>query len=451
MKELIRDTMQEAARSTPARLTLIIFSALIAIFTFLLMLPISHVAGEETSFVDALFTAMSAVCVTGLTTVDTATHWSTFGLVVLMFAMKIGGLGVLTLASLLGLSVSRHMGLAQKIITAQETKAEKLAEVGGVLRTIVITATSFELLTFLLITPNLIRRDSDLGTALFNGAFYAISAFNNAGFVPEAGGVEQYVDDPWFSIPVALAVFVGALGFPVILVVVRNLRHPKHWSLHAKLTLSTSAILFVVGFFGILAMEWSNPATLGEHSFGTKILASAFASVMPRSGGLATLDIGNFHPETWLLLDALMFIGGGSGSTGGGIKVTTFALLVLSIIAEARGDRDVEIFHRRIPQETIRQAIAVLVVSAVVIFSATWLMVRLTPFPLDRLMFEVLSAYGTVGLSTGITPALPTSAKYVIIVCMYAGRVGPMTLGAALALRERGRVLRLPAESPTVG
>ncbi|MGQ4496946.1 potassium transporter TrkG, partial [Dermabacteraceae bacterium P13101] len=273
MKELVRDTMQEAARSTPARLTLIIFSALIAIFTFLLMLPISHVAGEETSFVDALFTAMSAVCVTGLTTVDTATHWSTFGLVVLMFAMKIGGLGVLTLASLLGLSVSRHMGLAQKIITAQETKAEKLAEVGGVLRTIVITATSFELLTFLLITPNLIRRDSDLGTALFNGAFYAISAFNNAGFVPEAGGVEQYVDDPWFSIPVALAVFVGALGFPVILVVVRNLRHPKHWSLHAKLTLSTSAILFVVGFFGILAMEWSNPATLGEHSFGTKILA----------------------------------------------------------------------------------------------------------------------------------------------------------------------------------
>ncbi|MGQ4497122.1 potassium transporter TrkG, partial [Dermabacteraceae bacterium P13101] len=129
----------------------------------------------------------------------------------------------------------------------------------------------------------------------------------------------------------------------------------------------------------------------------------------------------------------------------------TFALLVLSIIAEARGDRDVEIFHRRIPQETIRQAIAVLVVSAVVIFSATWLMVRLTPFPLDRLLFEVLSAYGTVGLSTGITPALPTSAKYVIIVCMYAGRVGPMTLGAALALRERGRVLRLPAESPTVG
>ncbi|WP_407919318.1 TrkH family potassium uptake protein [Devriesea agamarum] len=451
LRDGLRDIVGSAARSSPARLALLVFTSMILLVTVLLELPISSASGQRTPLVDALFTAMSAVCVTGLVTVETATHWSTFGLVVLMFAMKVGGLGVLTLASLLGLSVSRHMGLAQKIITASETKAEKLAEVGGVLRTIVITSTAFELLTFLAITPNLWLRSHDWGKALFNGAFYSISAFNNAGFVPEHAGVEQYVADPWFSIPVALSVFVGSLGFPAILVVVRSWQHPKNWTLHAKLTLTTSGILFIVGFVGILAMEWSNPATLGPHSLGVKIMASGFASVMPRSGGLATLDVGHFHQETWLLMDALMFIGGGSGSTGGGIKVTTFALLVLSIIAEARGDRDVEVFNRRIPQETIRQAIAVLVVSAVVIFVATWMMIRLTGLSLDRTIFEVLSAYGTVGLSTGITHTLPEAAKYVLIVCMYAGRVGPMTLGAALALRQRTKVVRLPAERPIVG
>ena len=174
-------------------------------------------------------------------------------------------------------------------------------------------------------------------------------------------------------------------------------------------------------------------------------------SVMPRSGGFATLDVSAMEPETWIVLDLLMFIGGGSGSTGGGIKVTTFALLVLSIIAEARGDRDVEIFNRRIPHDTIRQAIAVLVISTVVIFVAALALLRLTPYSLDRIIFEVVSAYATCGLSTGITPFLNSPAKYALIACMYVGRVGPMTLGAALALRSRQRVVRLPEERPVVG
>lgn len=447
----LRELVAEAAKASPARLALTVFSGMILLVTVMLELPIATVERERTPLVDALFTAVSAVCVTGLTTVDTPTHWSTFGLVVLMFAMKIGGLGVLTLASLLSLSVMRHMGLAQRLITASETRSERLSEVGGVLATIVITSTSFELLTFFALTPHMIANQYPLGTSLFNGAFYAISAFNNAGFVPEVSGTAQYVGDPWFSIPIALAVFVGSLGFPVILVLVRSWRRRAHWTLHAKLTLSTSALLFVLGWIGIALMEWGNPDTLGGHGTGTKLLASAFASVMPRSGGLSTLDVSQFAPATRLFVDILMFIGGGSGSTGGGIKVTTFALLVLSIIAEARGDRDVEVFSRRIPHETIRQAISVLVMSAAVVLVAALVMLELTGLDLDRTVFEVLSAYGTVGLSTGITPDLPTSAKCVIIACMYMGRIGPMTLGAALALRERSRVVRLPEERPIVG
>lgn len=451
LRAVLADVIGDAAKSSPARLALSAFTGIILAVTLLLELPWASTSATRTPLVDALFTAISAVCVTGLVTVDTATHWSTFGLVVLMVAMKVGGLGVLTLASLLGLSVMRRMGLAQRIITASETRSEKLSEVGGVLRIIVTTSTSFEVLTFLALTPHMVANDHHLGRSLFMGAFYAISAFNNAGFVPEAAGTAQYVADPWFSIPIALAVFVGSLGFPVILVLVRRWRTPAHWSLHAKLTLTTSGLLFVIGMLGILAMEWDNPATLAHHGLGTKILASAFASVMPRSGGFSTLDIGAFEPATRLFVDLLMFIGGGSGSTGGGIKVTTFALLVLSIAAEARGDRDVEVFHRRIPHETIRQAIAVLVMSVAVVFAATLLMLELAHFTLDQTVFEVLSAYGTVGLSTGITPELPTPAKYVLIACMYLGRIGPMTLGAALALRERTRVVRLPTDRPIVG
>ncbi|MFC0675871.1 TrkH family potassium uptake protein [Brachybacterium hainanense] len=440
-----------AARSSSSRLALLVFTAIIGLFTALLSLPVATTDGTRTPFVDALFTAVSATTVTGLVTVDTGTHWSTFGLVVIMISMKVGGLGVLTLASLLGLSVSRQMGLAQRVITASETRAEKLAEVGSVLRTIVITSTSFELLTFLALTPFMIANEHPLGESLFFGMFYAVSAFNNGGFVPEAAGTAQYLADPYFSVPIATAVFVGSLGFPVILVLVGKWRTPRKWSLHAKLTLATSGILFLAGFVVHLVMEWSNPATLGPHDIGTKVLASAFAAVMPRSGGLSTLDIGALHNETQLFTDLLMFIGGGSGSTGGGIKVTTFALLILALVAEARGDRDVEVFRRSIPQETIRQAIGVLFMSAAVVFVATFVMLRITPFALESVLFEVLSAFGTVGLSMGITGDLGTAGKYVLVACMYVGRIGPMSLGAALALRSRTRMVHLPEERPIVG
>lgn len=440
-----------AARLSPARLALTVFTLMIAVFTALLSLPIAAADGKRTAFVDALFTAVSALCVTGLTTLNTGEHWSRFGLVVIAVAMKVGGLGVLTLASLLSLSVMRQMGLAQKVITARETRAEKLAEVGGVLTTIVAVSTAFEVLTFVALTPYMISTHHAVGEALFLGAFYAISAFNNGGFVPEPDGISKYLADPFFTLPISTAVFVGSLGFPVFLVVAKRWRTPQHWTLHAKLTLATSAILFVAGFLSFLLTEWSNPATLGPHGTGTKMLASVFASVMPRSGGFATLDVADYTIETRLVTDLLMFIGGGSGSTGGGIKVTTFALLVLSIIAEARGDRDVEVFGRRIPHDVIRQAIGVLALSVAVVMTASWVLLRITSFTLDQVVFEVLSAYGTVGLSTGITPELSEPAKHVVTLCMYVGRIGPMSLGAALALRSRKRVVRLPEERPIVG
>lgn len=447
----VENHLRTLFKPTPARIALGVFTLLIGVFTALLSLPAATVGDERTSLTDALFTAVSAICVTGLVTVETGIHWSTFGLTVIMIAMKLGGLGLMTVASLLSLSVMHRLGLAQRVITAQETRAERLAEVGGVLRIILITSTAFEVATFVALAPYMVITEHGIGESLFLGLFYAISAFNNAGFVPEAVGTAQYLGDPFFSIPIGLAVLVGSLGFPVILVVVRKLRTPRRWSLHAKLTLSTTALLLGLGFVGYLAMEWSNPATLGGQGLGTKVLGAGFASVMPRSGGFATLDVSQMTAESRLLTNLLMFIGGGSGSTAGGIRVTTFALLMLSIWAEIRGNPEVEAFGRRIPHETIRQAIGVLVMSATVVFLATFLLLRMTPYTLDAVLFEALSAFGTVGLSTGITPHLPEGAKWVLIACMYVGRLGPMTLGAALAVRSRVRMLQLPRERPIVG
>lgn len=446
-----RDRLRSLLKATPSRIALGVFTLLIVVFTALLSLPAATTDGQRTALIDALFTAVSAICVTGLVTVDTGTHWSTFGLTVIMIAMKLGGLGLMTVASLLSLSVMHRLGLAQRVITAQETRAERLAEVGGVLRIILITSTAFEAATFVALTPYMFITEHGIRESLFLGLFYAISAFNNAGFVPEAIGTEQYLGDPFFMIPIGLAVMVGSLGFPVILVVVKKLRTPRKWSLHAKLTLTTTALLLVGGFLGYLLMEWSNPATLGGHGVGTKLLGAGFASVMPRSGGLATLDVGQMTVESRLLTDVLMFIGGGSGSTAGGIRVTTFALLMLSIWAEIRGNPDVEVFGRRVPHETIRQAIGVLVMSATMVILATFLLLRMTPYTLDQTLFEALSAFGTVGLSTGITASLPTEAKWVLIGCMYIGRLGPMTLGAALAVRTRVRMVHYPQERPIVG
>jgi Trk-type K+ transport system membrane component len=313
-----RDHARSLAKATPARIALGVFTLLIGVFTALLSLPAATTDGQRTPFIDALFTAVSAICVTGLSTVETGTHWSTFGLTVIMVAVKLGGLGLMTVASLLSLSVMHRLGLAQRVITAQETRAERLAEVGGVLRVILITSTAFEAATFVALTPYMVVTEHGIGQSLFLGLFYAISAFNNAGFVPEAAGTAQYLGDPFFTIPIGLAVLVGSLGFPVILVVVRKLRTPRRWSVHAKLTLVTTALLLVAGFVGYLAMEWSNPATIGRESVGTKLLAAGFAAIMPRSGGFSTLDVGQLTTESRLLTDLLMFIGGGSGSTAGG-------------------------------------------------------------------------------------------------------------------------------------
>lgn len=446
-----REFVDRLARHSPARLTLIVFAGVIAVFTALLSTPMATATGERAPFVDALFTATSSVCVTGLVTVPTGVFWSGFGQAVIVLGIQVGGLGVMTLASILGMAVSRRIGLTQKLLTASETKTTRLGEVGSLVRVVIITSVTLEAVIATLLIPRFLALHESVGEAVWHSVFYSVSAFNNAGFIPTETGLMEHTGDWLLCLPIILGVFIGSLGFPVILNIARRRRRPSTWSLHAKLTLTTSVILVGIGSVLFAIFEWRNDATLGPLAWPSKILASLFAGVMPRSGGFSTVDVEGMRESTWLITDALMFVGGGSASTAGGIKVTTLAVMVLAIIGEARGDRDVEAFGRRIPRDTLRLAVAVSFIGASAILIASLALLEITGWTLDVILFESISAFATVGLTTGVTPDLPEAGKYVLIALMFIGRTGTMTLAAALALRDRRRVIRLPEERPIIG
>ncbi|NHC12468.1 TrkH family potassium uptake protein [Motilibacter deserti] len=436
----------------PAQVISIAFALGIGLGTLLLRLPVSATDDEGTSWLQALFTATSAVCVTGLAVVDTGTHWTPFGQAVILAGIQVGGIGIMTLASVLALLVSRRLGLRSRLLTQTETAAFGLGDVRGVVLAVLRTSLLIEGVVAALLTARFaLAYDMGFGTALWQGVFHSVSAFNQAGFTLPATGLTEYVGDPWVCLPIALAVVLGGLGFPVLVELLRERRTPQSWSLHTKITLAGSAVLLVGGFLMITAFEWSNPGTFGPLSWPQKVLAGVFHTVQPRSAGFNTLDYGEMRDVTWLGTDALMFIGGGSASTAGGIKVTTFFVLLFAIVAEARGDAYVQAFRRRIPAATLRLAVSVALLGVAWVFLGTLLLLALTEQPLDRVLFESASAFGTAGLSTGITADLPQPAHYVLVVLMFVGRVGIVTAASALALRERKQLYAYPEERMLIG
>lgn len=446
-----RERIDSLARRSPARLTLLVFTAVIAVVTALLSLPVASRGRSPVPFVDALFTAVSAVSVTGSTTVPTPAYWTTFGHLVILAGIKVGGLGVMTLASILGLAVSRRIGLTQRLLTAAETHTSRLGEVGSLVRAVILTSVFLELCLAVVLIPRFIVLGESVGRALWDGLFMSVSIFNNAGFVILPEGLSPHLGDWWLAMPLIIGTFAGSLGFPVILSIAKHRRDLGRISLHAKLSITASAALFFLGAVLIAALEWTNPRTLGGLAPLERILPAMVTSMSSRSSGFATVDIEAMRESTWLMTEALMFIGGGSASTAGGIKVTTFAVMVLAIVAEARGDRDIEAFGRRLDHSTVRLAIAVSFLGATLVGLGTLALLVLTDLHLDVVLFEVISAFATCGLSTGITADLTDPAKYVLAVLMFAGRTGTMTVAAALAVRERRRVIRMPEERPIIG
>jgi trk system potassium uptake protein TrkH len=437
----------------PARIVPIAFLGAIALGTALMMLPAARAEPGHAPFVTALFTATSAVCVTGLAVVDTPSYWSGFGEVLLTVLSQIGGFGIMTLATLLSLLVSRRLGLRSRLMAQAESAGLFSGNVGGVLIRVAIVMFASEAAISVVLTLRFwLGYDYPFGRAVWEAVFHAVQAFNNAGFALYPDSLTRFVGDWWICVPVTLGVLAGSIGFPVLFELAREWRTPGFWSTHTRLTVWGTVLLSGIGFLVFLTFEWANPQTLGPLSTPTKILAAFTQDVMTRSGGFNSIDLGKMNTETIAVTNGMMFIGGGSASTAGGIRVTTFLLLAFVIWAEIRGEPDVVIRKRRIAEETQRQAITVALLGVALVAGGTLALIGLTDHvPFDRALFEVTSAFATVGLSTGITPTLPPSAQVLLTILMYVGRVGTIAVGTAIALNTRRRLYRYPEERPLVG
>jgi trk/ktr system potassium uptake protein len=436
----------------PAQYVALAFVGASLLGGLLLRLPMATEPGEATSFVTALFTSTSAVCVTGLIVVDTGGHWSTFGELVILGLIQIGGFGIIALSSLLVAVLARRLGLRHRLIAVAETGAVDMSDVRRLLLnvaklTLVVESLGAVLLTIRFATAH----DESLARAAYLGVFHSISAFNNAGFALFADSLISYQRDTFIILTISAAVIIGGLGLPVWSQIGRHRFRFHSWSLHAKLTVTTVAALILGGWALFAWFEWTNPDTLGQLSTWDSALNSFFHSVTPRTAGFNSVDIATLREPSRLLTEALMFIGGGSASTAGGIKVTTFAVLGWVMWAEARGDPDVVVFERRIPEGVQRQALTVALLAVGMVVGATMLLLATSGLGRADLMFEVISALATVGLSANLTPLLSVTSQLVIIALMIIGRVGPITLFAALVLREHDRLYRHPEERPIIG
>jgi potassium uptake TrkH family protein len=437
----------------PARLLPIAFLAAIAVSTCLLLLPAARAdPAGDTTLVAALFTATSAICVTGLVVVDT-THWSDFGHAVIIGSVKLGGYGIMTAATLLALLVARRLGVRTRLLATAEGRSLDMANIRGVLIRVALIQLAFEVAVAVPLTLRWwLGYGRTIEEALWYGVFHGISAFNNGGFSLFSDSMTGYLRDGWICVPLALGVIAGSLGFPVLIELGRELNRPRLWSVHTMLTVYGSAGLLAVGFLVLLTFEWQNPATLGPLAVPDKLLAGFFNAAMPRSGGFNSIDFAAMHTESVTVTNFLMFIGGGSASTAGGIKVATFLLLAYVIWSEIRGEPDVTVGRRRIAGAAQRQALSVALLGVALVALGTLLVEALSEgFPFEHIIFDVISAFATVGLSVGVTMGAPEPAQLVLAALIFIGRVGPVALATGLALNTRQRLYRYPEERPIVG
>lgn len=438
---------------TPPQVIALSFAVAIALATLLLWLPVSQAPGQRLTLLEALFTATSAICVTGLAVVDTGTAFSTFGQVVIMALIQMGGLGFITLGTVLALATGRRVGVSERMRLQAQMSALQL---GGVVRLIryilALVAVCVGIGTLLLWF-----RFAPLygpGEGLFYALFHSVSAFNNAGFSLYPDSLERFVHDPLVSLTVAGLLIVGGLGFIVIVDLIRYYRGSSRTplSLHSKVALTVTLALLLGATLIILALEWRNPATIGTFGWPDKLLAGFFQAATPRTAGFNTLDYSAMQPATQLVTMLLMFIGGSPGSTAGGIKTVTFFVLIGSASSLLRGRGELTLFNRRIAVATALRAGVIALLSALLLGSAIIVLSLSDPhLPFLALAFEAVSAFGTVGLSLGITSELSGLGQVVLIVLMYLGRVGLLTFALALVAQELEKPLKHPAEDVVIG
>lgn len=438
--------------ASPAQVLVAGFAALILIGAMLLALPVSSRDARALAFLDALFTSTSAVCVTGLVVVDTHDQFSLFGQLVILCLIQVGGLGIMTVSTLIFLLLGRRVTLRSRLLIQEAMNQLTLEGMVRLIRKVLLVTAVVEGLGAVLLA---IRWSFDMGfpRCLYYGVFHAVSGFCNAGFDLFGGfrSLTGYAADVWVNLVMTGLIIIGGLGFSVVSEVIAHRRGCK-LSLHARVVLLTTAVLIAAGTVVIFLLELDNPATLKPLSPLGKVLSAYFQAVTPRTAGFNTLPIGDMRAATQLFIIILMFIGASPGSTGGGIKTSTFATLLLAVRSVVRGREDVEVFERRIPHRIVYRALAVSMISLALVIVITMALSIVRHDGLLPVLFEATSAFGTVGLSMGITPSLSALGKVLIICTMFAGRVGPLTVATAIAQRQHAaNAVRYPEERVMVG
>jgi trk system potassium uptake protein TrkH len=426
------------------------FGLIIFVGALLLSLPIASASGERISFLDALFTSTSAVCVTGLVVLDTASTFSMFGEVVLMILIQIGGLGFMTFGVMIAILLGKKLGLKERLLIQESTKSSSFQGLVKLSLGIFMIALIFEVLASIILTARWYS-ELGLGRAIYYAVFHSISAFNNAGFALWPDSMARYAMDPVINLVITLLFVIGGIGFTVLLDLYRNHRW-RLLSLNTKIVLLTSALLSLGGFIVIFILELLNPLNPSQ-SWGERAWIAYFQSLAPRSGGFTTTDISQFLTASQFFMIILMFIGASSGSTGGGIKTNTFMVLILAMYSAIRGRETVYVFDRRIAYDVVLRALAVILISlgAVIAVALLLTITERQSHDFIALLFEATSAFATVGLSMGVTPELTWMGKVILIITMFAGRLGPLTLAYALARRKREMKIGYAEEKVLIG
>ncbi len=439
-------------QTDPPKVLVAGFALIIFIGGALLHLPIATRDGRGLDWLDALFTSTSATCVTGLVVVDTGTTFSLFGQLVILSLIQVGGLGFMTLATFFALLTRKKISLKERLLLQESLNQISIQGIVRLTKLILIFTALIEMTGGVILA---LRFSFDMppAKALYYGMFHAISNFNNAGFDLMGGfsSLTRYVDDPVVSLTVSALIVLGGIGF-LVMSELYEYRHTRRLSLHTKVVLVTTAILIGLGTLVIFALEYSNPKTLQPLSFTGKLLGSLYQSITPRTAGSNTLNIPDLHQSTLFFIVFLMFVGASPGSTGGGIKTTTFATLIGAVWAQIKGREDVIFFRQRILPTMIYKSLTVTLSGLFVVIAVT-MMLTVTEQGADFLMilFESTSAFATVGLSMGLTPHLSPLGRVIIMLTMFAGRVGPLTIAFALAQRRQKEYYRYPKGKIIIG
>ncbi len=421
----------------PAQLFVLSFAFMILAGTCLFILPIATVDGRGLQLIDAFFTSTSAVCTTGLAVVDTGTTLTIFGQIVLLGLIQIGGLGIMTMGTILAILFGKKITFRQRMFVQQQLSYSSLEGIVRLVKRVIVVTFIIEAIGALIFTLRWLP-EMGFNKALFNGLFHSVSNFNNAGFdiLGNFGSFSNYVDDPIINLVMMVLIVTGGLGFIVIGDLLEYHKR-RRLSLHTKVAMTTTAILILLGALVVFIVEWSNTKTLSSLNWSGKIFSSFFQSITVRSDGSSTLAIGDMRQASLFFLIILMFIGSSPGSTGGGIRTTTFATLIGAVWAMLRGRRDVVFFKQRVDQNKVYKALTITIIAVFMVVTTTMILTITERADFLTVLFEATSAYGTVGLSMGLTPDLTVFGKFLISVAMFIGRLGPLTIAFAISVNNK--------------